>query len=302
MTTPLRIVEPLALTDSKLVSSDVPETDHAAWSSATTYALGAFVILTSTHRIYQSLQASNTNKNPATEPLWWADIGPTNRWAAWDTSNSTQTAQATSISYRVTPGQAVTAVAALNLVGASSVRVRVIDPTYGTVYDKTVDVTSLPTSPAWWAWFFGSRSIPTVALLLDLPAYPNADIRIDLAGGASLAVGVIVVGQAKEVGVAVERGARLGITDYSRKETNQYGDAVLVQRAYAKRASFSMRLPRDDVDSVINLLSYLRAVPALWIGSEAYGSSVVYGFYKTFDITIAYALFSDCNLEIEGLT
>ena len=51
-----------------------------------------------------------------------------------------------------------------------------------------------------------------------------------------------------------------------------------------------------------DLLSLLAYNPCVWVGDERYSSTIIYGFYKDFDITIAYHLVSDCNLEIEGLT
>jgi hypothetical protein len=298
----LTIVRPLAVTDAMLVSSTVPETDHAAWNSGTTYALGDRVILTSTHKIYESLQGSNTNRNPATEPLWWVEVSPTNRWKLFDTSNSTQTAQATSISYTLAPGNAINSFAALNLTGASSIRVRLVDGTYGTVYDKTTDLSSQIAAPEWWQWFFGQRVQPTLSVATDLPSYPSAQLIVDLAGNSALAVGVFLFGQSRSIGLGIEAGARVGITDYSRKETNDFGDTVLVQRAFNKRASFDMTISKSEVDSTMSLLSSIRAVPCLWIGSNQYESTVLYGYYKNFDITISYPTFSDCSLELEGLT
>lgn len=298
----LKIVVPVTLTDTMLVSSNVPETDYAAWSSGSTYALGDRVILTSTHKVYESLQGSNTNKDPVTQPLWWVEVSPTNRWRAFDLSNSTATAQASSISYRITPGRAISAFAALNLTGATSLRLRLVDPTYGTVYDKTTDLTALPAIPLWWGWFFSQRTPPSLSVAVDLPAYPAADLLIDLTGGASLSVGVFLFGQMREFGLGIEAGARVGITDYSRKETNAFGDTVLVQRAFSKRANFGMTLPKDEVDVTVATLAGLRAVPCLWIGSAQYESTVIYGYYKAFDIAISYPTFSDCTLEIEGLT
>lgn len=42
---------------------------------------------------------------------------------------------------------------------------------------------------------FRRASGPTQALLQDLPSFPMADILIDIAGTAALAVGVILMGQ-----------------------------------------------------------------------------------------------------------
>lgn len=169
----LVIVKPIEVTDSMLTASNVPETDHAVWSSGTTYAAGARVILTSTHKIYESLQATNLNKNPATEAAWWIEVSPTNRWKSFDTSNSTRTVQATHISYTVSPGQVITSVSALNLVGVTSIRVRMSSGAYGTVYDKTTELPSLPAITGWWEWFFSKRTPYSVFYALDLPSYPN---------------------------------------------------------------------------------------------------------------------------------
>ena len=56
------------------------------------------------------------------------------------------------------------------------------------------------------------------------------------------------------------------------------------------------------VDDVHRTLASLRATPALWIGSEAFDSLTVYGFYKEFSIDLAYPTVSYCSLTIEGLT
>ena len=81
----MQFIKPVSISDATLISSTIAETDYSAWSSGTTYALGDKVILTSTHRVYESLQAANTNHNPTeAASTWWLDIGPTNRWAMFD--------------------------------------------------------------------------------------------------------------------------------------------------------------------------------------------------------------------------
>jgi hypothetical protein len=301
--TPLIHVKRLEITDSMLIASDVPETDYPAWSNSTTYALGDRVILTSTHKIYESIQAGNLNKNPAADDVaWWSEVSPTNKWKLFDTSNSTATAKSTSFYYTLRPAQGVNALAALNLTGANSIRIRVTHPTLGTLYDKTQALASLPASVGWWEWFFSTRKAPSVAIATDLPAIPGCDIRVDFEGTTALSVGVLLVGVQKSIGIAVQQGARIGITDYSRKETNAFGDTVLVQRAYAKRASFDVPILSGDVDDVVDYLASVRAVPSLWIGSGLYGSTVVFGFYKDFEVNLAYRAVSECSISIEGMT
>jgi hypothetical protein len=111
-----------------------------------------------------------------------------------------------------------------------------------------------------------------------------------------------MIGQQRAFGAGIQYGARVGIQDYSRKEKNDFGDTVLVERAFAKRANFDLILEKFETDQLQNFLAEIRATNALWIGSDEYESTIVFGFYKSFDILISYPTRSDCSLEIEGLT
>src|SRR6218665_1277655 len=298
----LRVVRPLVVTPAMLIDTNVPEDDYPVWSAATTYAADARVILVSTHKIYQSVTASNINHNPADNDGNWQEVGPTRPWRVFDTSTSTQTQRPLGISYRIRPGVGVTAVAALNLVGAASIRIRVVDPVLGTLYDRTTGLAGQLIYPTWWDWHFGPRTEQRQSAVMDLPAAPSADVLIDLVGTAELAVGTLLIGQQRAFSMGVKLGARLGIQDYSRKERNDFGDLVLVERAYAKRASFSMPLRASEVDTVYDFLTDVRATPCLWVGSSRFEATTVYGIYKSFDIVLAYHDYSDCELELEGLT
>lgn len=296
----LQFVKSLPITTAMLTATNVSEADYAEWAAGTTYASGARVIVGADHKVYESLQASNIGKVPATELLWWVEVGPTNRWKLFDLSNSTTTASATDAYYELTPGIVCNSVCLLNIDGVTSVRIRVTDPVFGVVYDKTTAIEFIPSESGWYAWFFGSRRKKRDLLALDLPSYPNAVIRVDLTGAP--VVGVLTIGKVNRIGMGVRQGVRVGIQDYSRKERNQWGDTVLVQRAYAKRASLSVMLENSELDDVHAMLADMRATPCVWVGHEPYVSTMVFGFYKEFDINIAYANYSECTLDIEGLT
>lgn len=299
----IRVVKPLTVTDTVLAATDVTEADYSAWSSSATYALGDRVISTTTHQVYESLQGANTNHDPtnAANSAWWVAVSPTNRWKLFDTSNSTQTAKATSMYYELEPGVGCTAAAVLNVSDASSVRLRVTDPTDGVVYDKTTDLTAPPTSSDWYTYFFEAIEYRSNHVALDLPTYPEATIRMDLAGGPGLAVGVFLVGQPKTIG-RPRAGLRAGIVDYSRKETNEFGDTVLTQRAYAKRASVTAIVERNVRDMTFDLLASLRATPALWVIADDIDPSIVFGWYRDFELLLEYTDFAELQIQIEGLT
>ena len=302
----LSVVQPVQLTDAMLISTDVAENDHPQWASGTTYAVGDRVILVSTHKIYESLQDANTGNDPRTALTFWIEVGPTNRWAAFDSSVSTKTVtdggSPPTISYTIRPGQAVNSVAVLNVTNATKLTITLEDPTFGVVYTKEVDFSFFPLSSDWYAWFFGQKRQATQDVALDLPAYPSADLKIEFEGNPQLAVGVIMFGQQQRFGLGIRYGARVGIQDYSRKQTNEFGETELFVRAFAKRASFDLFIDAGEVDALQNFLASIRATPVLWVGSNDFESTVLFGFYKNFDILISYPEHADCSLEIEGLT
>ena len=101
----LKFLKPVTITTAMLISSTRAETDHSAWASGTTYAAADRCISTTTHRIYASVQGSNTNHNPTTDDgTWWIDVGPTNRWAMFDQTVGSITSQATPLTVVLDPG------------------------------------------------------------------------------------------------------------------------------------------------------------------------------------------------------
>jgi hypothetical protein len=69
------VIPPVAITDSLLVSSSAFEVAPTAYSSGTTYALGAYASVAGAVgliTVYKSLQNSNTNHTPLSSPTWWA--------------------------------------------------------------------------------------------------------------------------------------------------------------------------------------------------------------------------------------
>ena len=301
MAGPINVVPPLAVSDAMLLATDVPEADYPAWAVGTTYALAARVIVASEHSIYESAADGNVGNDPTTSPLW-SVVGPTNRWALFDRSNSTQTSQAVHMSYQLQPGLGVNAIAALNVRGCNSVTVQLVHPSLGTVYDHTFQLASLPLQAGWWEWFFGQRNAPRLMLAFDLPGIPGCTLQVDFHGTSELAVGVLLIGQATQIGFAVQAGAKVGIQDYSRKETDDFGNTDLVPRAFAKRASFNALVATARVDELSDFLAELRATPALWVGALSVGATAIYGFYNQFDITLDNTEFSQCSIDIEGLT
>lgn len=296
----MNVIRPLTVTDAMLTASNVPETDYTAWNAATNYSVGDYCIRTTTHKVYKCLVAGVNATAPESNPTKWLDYSPTNRWAMFDQRTGTQTQQATSITFTIVPGAVVSSIAFINL-SAATVRIVMTDPTDGVVYDVTHSATVASLSGDWDSFFFDYITRKTDIVVQDLPTYPAASIAVTIADAGTAKVGVVALGRSIELGDA-DHGASFGITDYSRKTADEFGGYTIVQRAFAKRASFNIKVPKTIVDSVAALLTELRSTPCVWVGHVDYQGTIVYGFYKDFDIVIAYPTWNDARIEIEGLT
>lgn len=298
----MKLIRPTIITDAMLSACNVPETDYALYSAATTYALGdRAIVTTGEHRIYESLQAGNTSNNPEGSPAWWLDIGATNRWKMFDSVVGSQTSNVTSISLTLVPGL-IDSIAFLDL-EATTIDIVMTDPVEGVVYTESIDLVMKTYIVDAYTYFFEPIITDDACVLVGIPAYGAASIAITISNPDSTAkVGTLIVGAQKELG-GTEYNPTIGINDYSRKEVDAFGNFTVVQRAYSKRMSCNLFLDNNMVDDLQRTLAGYRATPVCWVGTDAgFSSMIIYGFYRSFEITIPGPVISTCSIEIEGLS
>lgn len=280
----MKVVPPIPVTGATLTSSSVAETDHAAWSNVTTYSAGQRVIKTATHLVYESIAGSNLNNDPATSPTKWLTVGATNRWAMFDEAVGSVTSDDDEIEVVLTPGRAIKAVAVLDT-DAATVRV-LVEEGGDTLYDETQT----------------RDADQTNILFLDLPEDAAATITVTMASpSAVVAVGTLIIGNIIDLG-DTEAGPSIGITDFSRRVTDDFGNTVVVERGWSKRMAIKSKIDADDIDPVQVQLASLRARPCLWIGELGRDSLTIYGFMKDFSIDQPFETTGFLSLTIEGLT
>ncbi|WP_171695060.1 hypothetical protein [Methylomonas sp. ZR1] len=268
----------------------------------TTYGLGdrVRIVGTNTHLVFESLQAGNV-AHDVSEPTWWLHVGSTNRWKMFDEAINSQSVNPNTIDLTFTTTDRIDTVALLNIAGLS-VRIIMTDAIDGVVYDKTTSLISDSGITDWYSYFYEPIARKTDFVAFDLPPYYAATVRVILSDpGYNVAIGALLLGFKKVLG-GTQYGAKAGIQDYSVKKRDDFGNYTILERAYNKNASFTFWVVAGNVDYLQNLLATYRATPILYIGTEDYRSTVIYGFYKDFSITIAYPTESLCNLELEGLT
>lgn len=294
----MRYIVPTTITDAMLVSSSVPETDHAAWSAVAAYIVGDRCIRVSTHSIYERLVAGTTATAPESDLVNWIRVAPTNRWAMLDGAVGTITTATGSISVTLSPG----VVRGLALLDMDVERVTVVMTADGdTVYSAEIDpVGTQEDCDNYYDYFFETIQRRRVVILTDLPPFSEGHITITATGAGTISIGSCVIGSMYDMG-DTQSGVSIGIIDYSRKETDDFGVVTVAERAYSRRMSLPIVLPTINIDVASSRLARVRAKAVVWVGSADFESLVVYGFLKDWRIDIPGLVMSTCTLEIEGL-
>lgn len=299
----MRVVAPITVDNTALVSSSVAENDHAEWDVATTYAANDNVIVIGTaHSVYASVQGSNTGHDPATDDgTWWTRISATNRWKAFDSKIADKVTDTTAIEYEILTPSIVTAVALLGLSGPS-VQIVVKNDSAVTVHDETIDLNDNSDVIDWFTYFYAATKTQTSVVHRGVPAFTGYTIEITIGeSGSSAAVGQIVLGNDVELGQPLY-GTQVGFEDFSIKTRDDFGNAILVERDYADEALFQFAVPSTDISRVKGVIASLRASPSVWftgVSDDVYGTAV-FGWPLDFSIPVQSKL-SFATLEIEGL-
>jgi len=294
------VIKPNVIGDAQLVSSSVPENDYPAWNAATSYAAGARVIRTTTHRVYEAILAGVDAGLPENTPTRWLVAGSTNRWRMLDAEVGSVTSASGSLTVVLAPGYA-TAIALLEVVASTvSVVLRDAAGVLRGTYTKpgSVDTSVLKS----WLDYFTTEPVARTEVVFDglyIGTQYTAQITLT---GASIECGALIVGVATDIG-GTQYGASIGIIDYSRKTTDDFGVVTITRRRYAKKLTAQMIFDRDRLNRVYRTLAGLRSTPCVYVGVRDAGFEplTILGFYKDFRVDISYPEQHYCSLEIEGL-
>jgi hypothetical protein len=248
----------------------------------------------------------NINK-PLSNKLNWLDAGSSNRWKPFDSSVQSQATATTQMTFTVTASAYVDTVVLLN-VKATKATVSMSQGSNGVVFNKVIPLSENDGVVATWLdYFFAGFRTKKDLLIEGLPLYRNTTITVTLdnAVGQQVALGASIFGFSKDISSekkGAEHGAKVGIQAYDVKKRDDFGNYTIVPRAFAKRADFTVHIRSDEVDSIQDLLAEIRSTPIVYVGSGKYAATMVYGYYKSFDIDIAYYDYSVCSIQLEGLT
>ena len=304
----MKLIRPETITDSIFQSSTVAETDEAEWASGTTYADGDLVMVTSTaggaatatHKIYESQAGSNTGNDPTIDDgTYWTEVSSTNRWKMFDSIVQDQTTKAGGFNVVLQSPNVVNAIGLIN-VDAASITIQMVDAVEGTVYDETFNMVSDSGITDWYAYFFEPIVRDDRLAVTGLPPYASADITITFTDTGTAKCGACVIGQFADLGFS-QHGMNLSIIDYSTKSTDASGRVTITPGAYSDKMELDVVLDTSTFKQVKDVLTDVRTTPCVWVAEDDNRGSIIYGYYREFDIILSNPTLSRCALEIEGL-
>jgi len=286
---------------------------HADWTISYGWNVGAAYLdgdqvqisTPNIHKIYEALENVTGGSAPNVDVLSaspkWLEVSATNRWKAFDGKIGSQASRATSITYSITLSADDDSIALMNL-SALSVALTITKDAV-VVYSETISLNNTEIVYDWWTYFFEDFLITSDVIRTNFPSDivgATLDIVIAYTGGTAK-VGEIVIGSKTSLGIT-KPGIIASINDYSTKQVDDFGNYSILERAYSRKLSCDLFINNTEIDSIYDFLTTYRATPLVWIASELYSSTFVYGYYKDFSIVMPYPNHSECSIEIEGLT
>lgn len=295
----MQIIRPRPVDEAMLTASDVPADDYPEWSSGS-YSVGDRVIVG-----IEAFEALVDTSDEPTEgasksPPSWLRLGYINRWRMFRDGRDSKTRQDGGIATTVTPGAVVNGLALLGLEGLD-VTVKMTDPVEGVVYERTESITDIGVGN-WYDFYFLPYDVREDFVFIDLPPYSGAEIDVSVRTSTptdTSAVGRFVMGLVRDLGFTLH-GTSVRTMDFSVRERDGFGNLTIVRRRQINLVDYRVLIDCGRVDFVKRELDQLRNRETVFIGSPDLSSTVVFGFYRDFNITIAGHSSSDATLEVEG--
>lgn len=296
----MRVVEPISITEDMMLSSNIPETDAPVWAVGTSYTTGQTVIRD--HAVFEAVSAS-TGQDPLldTTSAYWIRLGATNRWKPFDRLISDATVKSGDITYTLQPNLLADAVAFFGL-DAATIRVWVTDPVEGVIYDTTRTIIDNTSVFDGWSYAFEPITYEAQEIFTGVPIYTGVTLGITVSSAGVTQLGEIIVGRDQYLGTTLV-DTSVGLEDFSKKDRDDYGNAIIVPRASAQTATFRFYFPTDDARRLRGILTRIRATPAVYYagdGTSKFGTTI-FGFFRDFSVPLTTNI-SFGSLEVEGLT
>lgn len=285
------VLAPLAINGARIESiraagAALPEDGNPVWRADATYNVGDRVHVASVQRVYESVAANNTNKDPtflinqysaAGAATWWIDLGPTNRAAMFDSVIATPTAAPSPLEIVLRPG-AFNGIAMFGL-DADHLDITVTEGDSGRVIYSYAEPLEDSAPADYFEYFFEPFKPQTQFIATGIEPYSTARVSIMLTKATGLArVGMLALGDLRPLGIPL-RGASVEPIDYSYVSTDSFGNTTVKRRNSATGLAVRCCMDIDDANQVLRTVQDLLGTPVVVVGSreEKYEALTVFG-------------------------
>lgn len=267
------------------------------------YATGDIVIDPVAHVAYESQVDANTA--PLSDATKWVSLGPTNRWRMFDGRNATKTEANGFIEFDLLIGDRVDTIGLLDVSGT---HVTIVGTVGGVErFRREINLLRTPPVADYYSYVFNERFYRRYVPVI-FPPYAGLTLHV-LIEGSAVSIANFVVGRSRVLG-GIEFGAQLGLVDLNKYTENPItGEETVTVRPSARTADYAVHIMGDTAeqqqskfDAAYEQLDDMRGKLALWIGSENYGSTMLYGRYRTFTMEISFAKEAIARLSLRGAT
>lgn len=294
----MKLIRPITLTQA-IVTANSAVNAYPDYAAGTAYAAGAYS--TFNQRTYLSLKDANTGHTPGitASAEWWADQGPSNKWAVFDNEVNTSTTAVSPWSFTVSG----VAADGISLIDVDAPMVDVVATKDGVVvYSKSVNMLDTAMVTNWAEYFFNPPEFRTELALTDLPPVPGLVITVTLSrpGGGTVSCGKFDCGRVLDVGLEKYGLKREGI-DYTNVTFDKFGKATIGTQVYVRKFSTQAEIENSKLDMITRRLDALASTPLVIIGAnDLYGSMIVYGLLS-YSLDLALPTSSYVSFEAKGL-
>ena len=288
----MKILTPIELTS---YTTNVTENDYAQWDVGTTYTIGQRVIVLSEHAIYESLANSNVGNIPLLSPAYWAYVSKTNAYKAIDSKVSTMTINSETLTFEFPTSTAI-AIAFLN-VECKNIKVEILE-SENVVWEEEREGTQRDSSTYNWYDYFFSGFVYVNEFVFEHPYRPSGTYRITLNNPSGVCkVGVMVSGKYFFVGNTTW-GAKLGFNDYSKKETDEWGETYLKVGNFSDYFNGEILVDTPRLPIIRKVLREIRGKASLFITET---NTSLYGWCREPELVWETQVKSIITFDIQGL-
>jgi hypothetical protein len=298
----LKAMQPILINEANITSTNIAL--ETAWTAGT-YDLGEQRRVD--ERMYE-VSSATTTQTPSATATEWFDIGPANRYAAYDLQFGadkyrvveTKTTNAGSITYTL---ESLSRITSMGFFGLSAASISIVGTLVTTGDVANVDYTlkdDTDYAGSMFRWSFVPQSLERKYINFDLNIPSGATVVITITNtGGTAEVSSCTMGVFDEYGTVL-LGAGRSNRSRSIKETSGTLTSLL-RRTASARVSYPILLESYQADPFWRFVEDMEGIAGVFVGPDENPELAVYGFITSAQTTSDLYGRTRLKLEVESL-